>query len=134
MQLNCNQLIKCYVKVPPTERAIIENLYPNLRDFIQEALFKTCDFCLPSAQKPICYLECPFDHENNNELPHLPLNEINSESDVICKIKDMSIPKDYYKPLFKFNCKLYSYVRSYVCMFCFHLCTDQFHATANVIN
>ena len=119
VQFACSHLIKCYVKVPPSEKAIKENLYPNLLDFIQGALFKICDFCLPSAQKPVCYLECPFDHENNNELPHLPINEINNESDVICKIKDIPIPKDYYKPLFIFNCKLYRYLRSFFVCFAF---------------
>ena len=108
VQFNSSKLIKCYIKIPPTERAIKENLYPNLLDFIQEAVTEICNFCLPSAQKPVYYLECPFDHGDNRELPHLPFNEINNESNVICKIMNIPIPRKFYECLFGSNCELYT--------------------------
>lgn len=104
VQLNDNGMIKCYIKISPNKRAIKEFLYPNLLDFIQDTLIKLCDFCLPSAKKPVCYLECPFDHENNKEL-HLLFNEISSEKGIICKITNTPVPKVYYASLLRSNCK-----------------------------
>ena len=104
LQLNCNKMIECYIKIPPTDRAIKECLYPDLLDFMHESLTELCDFCLPSAQKPVCYLECPFDHGDNKEL-HILLNEISSELGVVCKITNTPVPKAYYTSLLRSNCK-----------------------------
>ena len=106
LQLN-SSLIKCYIKIPPTESAIEKCFYPKLLDYIQEALNEICDFCLPSTQKPVSYLECPFDHEENIEHPHLLFSEISSTSSrVICKITNNPVPKEYYTPLLKSEGKL----------------------------
>ena len=88
-----------------------------LLDFIQETLIELCEFCLPSAQKPICYLECPCNHGNNKEL-HLLLNEISSECDIICRIANNPVPKAYYTWLLRSNCKLCMYI-IYILMFYF---------------
>lgn len=106
VQLNDNGMIKCYIKISPNKRAIKESLYPDLIEFIQDTLIKLCDFCLPSAQKPVCYLECPFDHENNKEL-HLLFNEISSEKGIICKITNTPVPKVYYASLLRSSCKFF---------------------------
>lgn len=98
------QLIKCYLNLPPTERATEECLYPRLLSFIKDALDEICNFCLPSAQKPVGYLECPFNHKDG-EVPHLLLNEISMESITFCKVMDTLVPEEYYAPLFRSNCK-----------------------------
>ena len=107
VQLDCYKLIKCYVNIPPTERAKNECLYPKLLEYIQEALNEICKICLPSAQKPVCHLECPCDHVDSKALPHLLLNEISNESSVICKTTNVPVPKEYYMSLFRSNCKLF---------------------------
>ena len=107
IQLDCYELIKFHVNIPPTERAKKECLYPKLLDYIQEALNEICKFCLPSAQKPVCHLECPCDHVDKGTLPHLVLNEISNKSIVICETTNISVPKDYYASLFRSNCKLF---------------------------
>lgn len=116
VQLNSSESIKCYIKIPPTERAIKESLHPSLLDFIQKAVIEICHLCLPSAQKPVCYLDCPCDHGDNKELPHLPFHEISNKSIVICKILNIPIPNKYYKHLFRSNCELIVYL-----YFCTHI-------------
>ena len=108
VQLNNDGIIKCCIQNPPVERKIKERLYPDLLDFIQKALIEICDCCIPSAQKPVCYLECPFDHDDKG--PHLLFNEISDESGIICTITNTPVPKTYYSSLFKSNCTCVSYV------------------------
>ena len=77
--LNCNDRIKCYLKIPPTERAITESLYPKL---------------------------LIYDHGSNRESPHILLNELNNGDSIVCEMTKTQVPKEYYVSLLRPSCKL----------------------------
>ena len=96
-------MIKCFIKFLPTERTTKGCSYPELLGYITNTVNEICEFCLPSTQQPVCHLKCPLNHEDDEVPPHLPLNEISRESDIICNITNTPVPQKYYISLF---CKL----------------------------
>jgi len=99
------EYITCSVALPPDNTAAEEeSVYPDLLAFLQEALNKSSALCLPSAQGPVAYLECPLDHPGDRgDLLHLPLHKISGEIDLVCSITKMPVPKKYYASLVKLN-------------------------------
>jgi len=99
------EYITCYVALPPDKTAAEEEcLYPDLLIFLQATLNKICALCLPSAQRPVGYLECPLDHPGDSgDILHIMLDEISEESDLICSITNKPVPKQHYAPLIKLN-------------------------------
>jgi len=99
--LHCTEGIKCCFEVLPDQDTTY--LYKVLIDLLQLCLDDVCSICLPSARKPICHLNCPLEHPaGSGNSPHLPLNEIREENDLVCSITEQPIP---YSFLFGFQGK-----------------------------
>ena len=122
---NCHQFklkyfddcIKCSIAVLYGEAKNAKEVhcpYPEVLARLRTALDNICALFLPSAQKPVCHLECPLFHNTDNKIsPHLPLDEISKEHDVICGIENRMIPKEHYNLFLGLNCKC-TYV--YICI------------------
>ena len=68
----------------------------ELLSHLKESLTVIHQMYIPSARQPIGYLECPVDHDDNC-LPHVRLNNINTSNDVFCSKNECKIvPKKAY--------------------------------------
>jgi len=57
--------------------------------------------CIPSAEKPIAYLECPLAHEPDY-LPHIRLDKVNDIDEVLCRpSNNQPISKEAYILLYR---------------------------------
>ena len=95
----CTEGIKFSIALPPDQAVAAEEgeVYPDLIACLQYTLNMTCALCLPSARKPVCHLKCPLDHPGDSgKCPHLPLDEISGENEVLCSIMNTEIPKEFY--------------------------------------
>ena len=73
-----------------------QELVKHLRQCISDVH----ESCIPSAQHPIAYLECPFEHEPGFP-PHIPLDEISVSNDVLCRqSQNQPLPIESYILLF----------------------------------
>ena len=73
----------------------------ELVEHLKHCISDVHNTCIPSAQHPIAYLECPFKHEPNFP-PHIPLDEIDVTKDVLCRQShNRPLPKEAYSLLFQ---------------------------------
>lgn len=100
--------IKCFITFCPRQQSPSEQQLQEMLTHRQELIehLKQCikdvhNSCIPSAQHPIAYLDCPFDHQPDTS-PHIPLDEVSVAEDVLCRLnQNRPIPKDAYILLVK---------------------------------
>ena len=99
--------IKCFISIHQhlsCSKQQLEEMLTHRQDLVEH--LKQCisdvhKSCIPSAQHPIAYLECPFKHEPDFP-PHIPLDEINVTNDVLCRqSQNRPLPVETYYQLFK---------------------------------
>jgi len=101
--------INCYITIHPNQLPEKDQLghllqqRQELLEYLETSITEVNKFFMPSAQKPIAHLECPFDHEQNCP-PHLKLN-IKEKSLLICQCNKRRIaeivPEVCYIQLFE---------------------------------
>lgn len=99
--------IKCFITVnqhlTSSEQQLKEMLThrQELIEHLKVCIADVHESCIPSAQCPIAYLECPFDH-GLDIFPHIPLENISVTTDLLCRRgQNQLIPKETYILLFK---------------------------------
>ncbi|XP_065884558.1 uncharacterized protein [Dysidea avara] len=88
--------IKCYFTIHAQDEQMMLEQRQELLSYLKESLNVIHQMYIPSARQPIAYLECPLHHDDNC-LPHVRLNSINTSNDVFCsKSECQAVPKKAY--------------------------------------
>ena len=73
----------------------------DLLAHLKQSINEVHDIYIPSAKRPIAYIECPLQHEENCS-PHVRLDDISDTEDVYCCKGDGEIvPPEAYIMLLK---------------------------------
>ncbi|XP_065884543.1 uncharacterized protein [Dysidea avara] len=95
-QCHTTYSIKCYFTIHAQDEQMMLEQRQELLSHLKESLTVIHQMYIPSARQPIGYLECPVDHDDNC-LPHVRLNNINTSNDVFCSKNECKIvPKKAY--------------------------------------
>ena len=102
--------INCYITIhskrPPPEDKLLHLLHQrqSLLNYLESSVAEVNKFFMPSAEKPVCHLECPFEHENDCP-PHLPFNLRKQDKLFLCQCNNRRmaeiVPEVCYIQLFE---------------------------------
>lgn len=100
--------IKCFITIHRHQTCNKQQLEEMLKhrqellEHLKECISGVHASCIPSAQHPIAYLDCPFDH-NPGFPPHIRLDDVNVTNDhILCRhSENQPIPKETYILLLK---------------------------------
>jgi len=99
--------IKCYITIhhnehPPSDQLpILLQQRRELLAYLESSIIDIYKSCMPSAEPPVTYLECPLHHEEENCPLHIRLN-INNNRPPVCNISHIArVPKEHYLLLFE---------------------------------
>ncbi|XP_065897157.1 uncharacterized protein [Dysidea avara] len=94
--------IKCFITVDQqraTNEFQLQEMLKHRNELVahlQCCVSEVHHSCIPSAEKPIAYLECPLIHEPDYP-PHIQLDQINDTDEVLCRpSNNQPIPKEAY--------------------------------------
>ena len=100
--------VKCFITIyqhQTSNKQQLEQMLNHRQELIEH--LKQCIrsvhvSCIPSAQQPIAYLECPLDH-NPGFPPHIPLDDVSVTKDhILCRQNEnRPIPSEAYILLLK---------------------------------
>lgn len=78
--------IKCYIFVLQQEvcnKDLWQERWDLLQQQLQSFVFFAHNRCIPRAQQPITYVECPLEHDKSC-VPHIRLDALTPDNDVWC--------------------------------------------------
>ena len=78
--------IKCYIFVLQREvcnKDLRQQRWDLLQQHLKSFVFDAHNRCIPKAQQPITYVECPLEHDKSC-VPHIRLDALTPDNDVYC--------------------------------------------------
>ena len=105
----CSQTtsIKCYITIHRHNLAddVLDTMLQQrqrLRDHLEQCIKEAHQSHIPSARRPVGYLECPLHDPEEHCSPHIRLDQLTPSGDITCpkSINCQVVPREAYALLF----------------------------------
>lgn len=98
--------IKCYIFVlqhKMYDKDLWQQRWDLIQQHLQSFILDAHNRCIPKAQQPIAYMQCPLQHDDESCAPHVRLDTLTPDTDMWCTKSNpkRKVSRDSYNLLLK---------------------------------